>query len=81
MKMYSFTRSRVRGLNATVISSDVEKQKSFNQGQIYVAFSRVININSVHVIGKYNVNVIQVNGVVTTEYSRIREQSLTLVVP
>ena len=47
--------------NATVVIFDLEKQKSFNQGQMYVALSRVANINNLCLIGKYNVNEIHLN--------------------
>ena len=34
-----------------VISFDLEKQKSFNQGQIYVALSRISSMNKMYLIG------------------------------
>ena len=49
---------QVFGLNAAIISFDLEKQNSFNQGQIYVALSRITNINNLYLIGKYNGNAI-----------------------
>ena len=43
MLSWACTIHEVQGLslNSTVISFDLEKQKLFNQGQIYVALSRV----------------------------------------
>ena len=61
--------------NATVVIFDLEKQKSFNQGQMYVALSMVTNINNLYLIGKYNVNEIHLNWDTTTEYNRLQQQS------
>ena len=49
MSMYSFEDQGL-GLNAATIRFDLEKQKSFNQGQIYVTLIRVININNLYLI-------------------------------
>ena len=68
---------QVQGLsmNAGVISFDLERQRSFNQGQMYVALSRVRGMNNLHLIGTYNRSAFQVNSNVTSEYNRLRESS------
>ena len=65
---WTCTVHKVQGVswNAAVISFDLEKQKSFNQGQIYVPLGGVININKLYLIGKY-VTAIQVNRDVASE--------------
>ena len=66
---------KVQGLSLTsaVISFDLEKQKSFNEGQMYVALSRVTSIDNLFVIGKNNCNVFRVNESAVVEYSRLRK--------
>ena len=62
-------------LNAGVISFDLERQRSFIQGQMYVALDRVRYIKNVHLVRTCNCNVFQVNSNVTLEYNRLREIS------
>ena len=54
---------RVIGLSLvdSVVSFDLEKQKSFNQEQIYVALSRISSMNKVYLIGSYNKDALKVN--------------------
>ena len=72
MLSWACTVHKVQGLslNSAVINFDLEKQKFFNQGQMYVAFGRVTNINNLHLIGIYDRNAFQINSNVTSEYSR-----------
>ena len=50
------TVHKVQGLNLAegVISFDLKKQKSFNQGQIYIALSRISSMNKMYLMGSYN---------------------------
>ena len=49
------------GLAEGVVSFDLEKQNSFNQGQIYIPLSRTSSMNKVHLIGSYNKAPLKVN--------------------
>ena len=53
---WACTVHKVQGLSLTegVVSLYLESQKSFNQEQMYVALSRITNINELHLTGKYN---------------------------
>ena len=77
MLSWACTVHKVQGLsiNAGVISFDLERQRSFNQGPMYVALSRVRDMNNLHLIGTYNRSAFQVNSNVTSEYNRLRESS------
>ena len=50
---WACTVQKVQGLILTegVVSFDLEKQKSFNQGQIYVALSKISSKNKMYLIG------------------------------
>ena len=52
----AFIDLHVKGLslNAGVKSFDLERQRSFNQGQMYVALNRVRDIKNLQSIGTYN---------------------------
>ena len=49
---------KVQGLslNSAVINFDLEKQKLFTQGQMYVALSRITDIKNLHLIETCNRN-------------------------
>ena len=53
MGMYSL-QSTGLSLAEGVVSFDLEKQTSFNQGQIYVVLSKISRMNKVYIIGSYN---------------------------
>ena len=57
------TVHKVQGLslNEGVISFQLQWQKSFNQGLIYVASIRVKTLEGTHLIGKYSSSTIRVN--------------------
>ena len=57
-------------LNAGVISFDLERQRSFNQGQMYVALSRVKDFENLPLVATHNRNAFQANINVTLEYNR-----------
>ena len=48
----------------------LEKQKSFNQGIIYVVTSGITNIHNFFLIGEFLPNVFKVNTDATTESNR-----------
>ena len=77
--MFSWTGTvhKVQGLslNAGVISFDLERQRSFNQGQMYVALSCVKYIENLHLVGTHNRNAFQANINVTLEYNRFWESN------
>ena len=53
MGMYSL-QSTGLSLAEGVVSFDLEKQTSFNQGQIYVVLSKISRMNKMYIIGSYN---------------------------
>ena len=59
-----------------VVSFDLEKQKSFNQGQIYVALSRISSMNKMYLIGSYNKAALKVNESAKKGYERLRSEDL-----
>ena len=77
MLSWACTVPKVQGLslNSAVISFDLVKQKSFNQGQMYVALCRVTDIKNLHLIGTYNRHAFQVNSNVTSVYNRLCDSS------
>ena len=58
---------------SAVVSFDLESQKLFNKGQMYVALSRVTKIDNLFLIGKCSPNAFKVNENAIIEYSRFRE--------
>ena len=75
---WACTVHKVQGLSLTegVVSFDLESQKSFNQGQMYVALSRISSINKLYLVGKYKKEAIKVNLAAKKEYERLRRESL-----
>ena len=55
-----------------VVSFDLESQKSFTQGQIYVAPSKFTSIDKLYLIEKYNKVALKVNLSAKKEYERMR---------
>ena len=60
---WACTVHKVQDLSLTegVVSFDLKSQKYFNQGQMYVALSRITSINELYLIGKCNISVLKVN--------------------
>ena len=75
------TVHKEQGLRLTsgVVSFDFEKQTSLNEGQTYVALSRVISIYNLFLIGKYICNVFKVKVTAVVEYSRLRENRFNTI--
>ena len=59
---WACTVHKVQGLSLAegVVSFDLEKQKSFNQGQTYVALSRISSMNKMYLIGSYSKTALKV---------------------
>ena len=74
---WACTVHKVQGLSLTegVVSFDLKSQKSFNQGQMYVALSRITSVNELYLIGKCNISVLKVNESAKREYERFRTES------
>ena len=62
------------GLAEGVVSFDLEKENSFNQGQIYIPLSRTSSMNKVHLIGSYNKAPLKVNKSAKKKYDRLRSE-------
>ena len=56
-----------------VVSSNLENQNSFIEGQMYLALSGVTKQDNLFIIRKYSSNVFKVNDNAVVEYSRLRE--------
>jgi len=71
---YACTVHKVQGLtlDRVVISFDLEKQRNFNPGQMYVAMSRVKTIEGLYFTGNFTASVFTCNNRVKQEYTRLR---------
>ena len=78
---WACTVHRVQGLTLTsaVVRFDLEKQKSFNEGQMYVALSWVTSIDNLFLIGKYNRNVFKVNQSAVAECNKLPENKFDTI--
>ena len=56
-----------------VVSFDLNRQKHFNCGQIYVALSRVTSLQGLHVVGQIEKKHVRANPKVHAEYQRMRQ--------
>ena len=59
-----------------VISFDLERQKRFNAGQMYVAMSRVKYLNGLYFTGNYNYKAIIADKKAFAEYERMRRECI-----
>ena len=75
---WACTINKVQGLSLAegVVSFHLEKQNSFNQGQIYVALSRISGMNKMYLIGSYNKATLKVNESAKKDYERLRSEGL-----
>ena len=80
---WACTVHKVQGLslNKAIISFDLERQKCFNQGQMYVALSRITNMENMYLIGKYSRSAIKENKSAKIEYERLRQESVMKSLP
>ena len=73
----AFKFHKVQGLRLPegVISFDLESQKSFNQGQMYVALSKFTSITELYLIGKCHKAALKVNESAMRDYERLRTEN------
>ena len=74
---WACTVHKVQGLTLenVVVSLDLRKQRYFNYGQIYVALSRAISLQGLHILGEIQSKLIKANPKVNEEYERFRDSS------
>ena len=74
---YAVTIHKVQGLSLekVVISFELFKQRSFNNGQVYVALSRSTSINGIYILGELQTKHVRADPRVHKEYERLRETS------
>ena len=72
------TVHKVQGLSLpkSVISLELEEQKAFRPGQIYVALSRVTNIEGLYLTSTFKLDAIKANIEALNEYDRLRKEAL-----
>ena len=60
---WEYTVHKVKDLSLpeTVVRFDIEREKCFNQEQLYVALSRISSMNKMYLIGSYNKAALKVN--------------------
>ena len=75
---WACTVHKVQGLSLSevVVNFDLKSDESFNQGQIYVALSRITSVNKLYLIGKYNKATLKANVPAKKENERLRIESL-----
>ena len=71
---WACTIHKVQGLtlNNVVISFRLNKQRSFNYGQIYVALSRATSLEGIRILGHIENNHVKADSRVHDEYQRLR---------
>ena len=76
MLAWACTVHKVQGkqFKEAVISFELQNQRSFNYGQIYVALSRVTSLSGLYLIGEFNPRAIRADPKATTEYELLREE-------
>ena len=69
---------KVQGLSLpkSVISLEIERQKSFRPGQICVALSRVTNIEGLYLTGTFRKDAIKANTEASNEYDGLKKEAL-----
>ena len=77
MLSWACTVHKVQGLSlqTAVISFDLNKQRAFNAGQMYVALSRVTSMEDLFLKGSYSRDTISVSTCATEEYDRVHQNS------
>ena len=74
MLAWACTVLKVQGLSLdkAVISFNLLKQRSFNNGQMYVTLSKVTSLNGLFLIGQYKSSAIKADPRVLQQYDRMR---------
>ena len=77
---WACTIHKVQGLTLKegVVSFELQREKNFSQGQMYVALSRISKFENMHLLGKYHRNAIKMNQNAKKEYDRLHKESLLL---
>ena len=77
---WACTVHKVQGLSLDegVISFDLHRQRSFNQGQMYVALSRITSLDRMFLIGN---TAIKENSSAKQEYQRLRRENKFTTLP
>ena len=72
------TVHKVQGLSLAhaVVCFDLNKQRTFNYGQMYVALSRVTSLKGIFLTGQYKRNCIKSNPKTVLEYDRLRNETI-----
>ena len=70
-----------QSLDEGVTSFDLHRQRSFNQGQMYVALSRITSLDRMFLIGNYNKTAIKENSSAKQEYQRLRRENKFTTLP
>ena len=75
---WACTIHKVQGLSLqeAVVSFDLERQKIFKPGQMYVALTRVTNIQGLFLTGSFKQDFIKANESATQEYDRLHNEAL-----
>ena len=78
MLAWACTVHKVQGqtLDQVVVSFDLENQRSFNSGQMYVALSRVTSLDGLFLVGTYKPSAIKADKKAVREYERLRNESV-----
>lgn len=63
-------------LNGGVVDFGLQKQKSFNTGQIYTALGRVRNYQKLFCMGKYNLSAVELSRDALDKYGWLRQNSI-----
>ena len=71
------TIHKIQGLttNVSVVGFELNKQKAFNQGQMFTALSRVTSLSGLFLTGHFNKSSIRANEKAEHEYNRLRRNS------
>lgn len=79
---WASTIHKVQGLTVEklVVSFQLNKQKSFGYGQIYVALSRVTSLSSLYIVGDLDPKHIKADPRVVQEYQRLQSARKTALV-
>ncbi|XP_057297639.1 uncharacterized protein LOC130628671 [Hydractinia symbiolongicarpus] len=78
MLAWACTIHKVQGLSLqkAVVSFDLERQRGFKCGQMYVALSRVTSTEGMYLTGLYKSSAIKADPSVTDEYERLRTENI-----
>ena len=78
MLSWAFTIHKVQGLSLEegVVNFDLQKQRTFGQGQMYTALSRVSSYDKLFYVGKCEPPSIKMNVSALQEYERLRQNRI-----